>query len=60
MITVGVSHLAGSRPKSPTPRVTTGRMYPSRSPLARTVSMMACSIASGVMGISSRMARAER
>ena len=50
-ITFGRGHLRGSIPRSPGPRDTTGRMYASRSPLRRTVSMIARVISGRLRGI---------
>src|SRR5437773_10954937 len=58
-MTDGVAHLRGSSPKSPTPRVTTSRMYASSSPLFATASSTSRCSAGFASGISSQIPLAE-
>ncbi|VVB73014.1 Uncharacterised protein [uncultured archaeon] len=59
MMTVAMLHLLGSRPRSPKPLVTMGRIYASRRLFWRSVSRIASHISSWVIGTQSMMAWAE-
>ena len=59
MMTDGRAHFRGSSPRSPTPRVTMCRMYPSVMPERRTASSVTVAISSREMGTVIQMAWAE-
>jgi hypothetical protein len=59
MKTVGCLQLRGFKPRFPTPRVTTRRIYASRSLLALIVARVAVTNSAGDIGMSNRIALAE-